>query len=57
MEESVPSSPRDRFRIEIKVSRDQKELIRRGAEASKQGVSEFVRLAAEQAAKEALRNR
>jgi uncharacterized protein (DUF1778 family) len=46
---------RSRHRIEIKVSEGQKDLITRGAAAAKQGVSEFVRLAAERAANDALR--
>jgi len=39
-----------RHRIEIKVSEEQKALIARAAEAAKQGISEFVRSAAEKAA-------
>lgn len=55
MEEPATVPARDRYRIEIKVTREQKDLIARGAEVSKQGISEFVRLAAEDAAREALR--
>jgi uncharacterized protein (DUF1778 family) len=52
MDETSPA--RTRHRIEIKVSESQKDLITRGAAAAKQGISEFVRLAAERAANEAL---
>jgi uncharacterized protein (DUF1778 family) len=45
---------RTRHRIEIKVSEEQKNLIRRGAEAANQGISEFVLSAAERSAKDAL---
>jgi uncharacterized protein (DUF1778 family) len=54
MEESAATRARDRYRIEIKVTREQKDLIALGAEASKQGISEFVRSAAEVAARKAL---
>jgi hypothetical protein len=43
-----------RFRVEIKVSEAQKELIIRAAAVSKQGLSEFVRISAEQAARKVL---
>ena len=43
-----------RHRIEIKVSEEQKALFARAADASKQGISEFVRSAAEGAAREVL---
>ncbi len=49
------AQPKSRHRIEIKVSADEKDLITRGAAAAKQGISEFVRLAAERAAKDALK--
>ena len=51
-DQSTSSAPR--YRIEIKVSAEQKDLIVRGAAAAKQGISEFVRSAAEKAAREAL---
>lgn len=54
MESSEPKTTPSRHRIEIKVSEEQKELIARGAAAAKQGISEFVRSAAERAAREAL---
>ena len=41
-----------RHRIEIKVSEEQKDVIVRGAELAKQGISEFVRTAAERVARE-----
>lgn len=50
MSDGKPSSPR--HRIEIKVSAEQKDLIVRGAAVAKKGVSEFVRSAAEHAARE-----
>lgn len=43
-----------RHRIEIKVSEEQKELFNRAADATRQGVSEFVRSAAERAARDLL---
>jgi len=43
-----------RHRIEIKVSKDQKETIAKGAALAKQGISEFVRNAAERFAKDLL---
>jgi uncharacterized protein (DUF1778 family) len=55
MEQSDP--PRRRNRIEIKLSEAQKDLIVRGAAASGKGISEFVRLAAENAAAAALKGR
>lgn len=45
---------RDRYRIEVKVTEAQKTLIARGAAAVGQGLSEFVRTAAEKAATEAV---
>ena len=54
MEDRASSAKRDRFRIEVKVTEAQKELITRGAVATGQGISEFVRAAAESAAREAL---
>ena len=53
--ENTERTSAPRHRIEIKLSAEQKDLIVRGAEAAKQGVSEFVRGAAERAAREALR--
>lgn len=47
--------PKTRHRIEIKVTEAQKELITQGAAAVRQGISEFVREAAERAAAEALK--
>jgi hypothetical protein len=41
-----------RHRIEIKVSLEQKDVIARGAALSKQTLSEFVRSAAERAARD-----
>jgi len=41
-----------RHRIEIKLSEGEKQTIVRGAALAKQGVSAFVRWAAEQAARE-----
>jgi uncharacterized protein (DUF1778 family) len=53
MESPLEKSGRPiRHRIEIKVSPEQKELIKQGAALAKQGVSEFVRSAAESAARE-----
>jgi len=49
--------PVPRHRIEIKVSAEQKELIARAAAFSKTGISEFVRTAAERAARETLSRR
>jgi len=43
-----------RHRIEIKVSDSQKDLIARAAEVKGKGLSDFVRSAAEEAAKAAL---
>jgi uncharacterized protein (DUF1778 family) len=48
-----PDRP-NRHRIEIKLSEEQKDAIVRGAALAKQGVSEFVRSAAERAARELL---
>jgi uncharacterized protein (DUF1778 family) len=44
-----------RNRIEIKLSAEQKDLIVRAAQVRHVGISEFVRVAAEAAAREALR--
>ena len=41
-----------RHRVEIKLSEEQKALIARAAALTKQGLSEFVRYAAESAARE-----
>jgi len=54
--ESTEPKP-SRHRIEIKVSEKQKDLIARAAAAKGQGISEFVRTAAEHAATEALKSR
>lgn len=43
-----------RYRIEVKVSEEQKDLITRAAAATRKGISEFVRDAAEKAAHDAL---
>ncbi len=43
-----------RHRIEIKLNKEQMELIVRAADAAKVGTSEFVRAAAERAAREFL---
>lgn len=43
-----------RHRIEIKLTAEQKDLIVRGAAAARQDISEFVRAAAENAARRAL---
>jgi uncharacterized protein (DUF1778 family) len=51
--EQMPTAP-SRYRIEIKVSRQEKALIVRGAELAKLSISEFVRSAAECAAREQL---
>lgn len=45
-----------RFRIEIKVSQEEKALIIKGASIANQGISEFVRGAAVRAAHELLSN-
>jgi uncharacterized protein (DUF1778 family) len=53
METRTPQPDRpSRHRIEIKVSKEQKDMIARGAALAKQGVSEFVRRAAELAARD-----
>jgi uncharacterized protein (DUF1778 family) len=57
MENSEQTPSASRYRIEIKVSREQKELITLGAAAAKQGISQFVRSAAEEAARRALASR
>ena len=46
-----------RHRIEIKLSEEQKATIVRGAALAKQGVSSFVRDAAERAARELISKR
>jgi len=50
-------APATRHRIEIKVSEEQKDVIVRGAELARQGISEFVRTAAERAARELIAQR
>jgi hypothetical protein len=50
-------APRSRHRIEIKLNEEQKMLIVRGAQAAGVGISEFVRSAAEAAARAALSKR
>lgn len=55
MDVNSNESNRSRHRIEIKLSAEQKDLIVRGAAAARQGISEFVRSAAERAATEALK--
>jgi len=55
MEAESNEPKRSRHRIEIKVSEEQKDLIARAAAATRQGISEFVRAAAERAATEALK--
>lgn len=52
--ESTPEERRNRYRIEIKLTEAEKDLIARGAAARKQGLSQFVRSAAEDAARAAL---
>lgn len=47
---SETNESRQRHRIEIKVSREQKALIAEGAALAKKGLSDFVRSAAEKAA-------
>lgn len=53
---SGPPNVTKRHRIEIKVSEEQKDLIARAAEIARQGISEFVRAAAERAARELISN-
>jgi uncharacterized protein (DUF1778 family) len=55
MDDQQTPGKRDRYRIEIKVTEVQKDLIGRGAAEARQGISEFVRAAAEKAAKDALK--
>lgn len=50
-------TPAGRVRIEIKVTEAQKDLFARAASAKKQGMSEFVRTCAEEAAQEILKRR
>lgn len=54
MDERQDTTAAARHRIEIKLSAEQKDLIVRGAAAAKQGISEFVRAAAERAARAVL---
>ena len=54
MADDNAGAPRPRYRIEIKLSADEKALITRGAAVTKQSLAEFVRTAAENAAKAAL---
>ncbi len=49
--EQKPDRP-TRHRVEIKLSEEQKDLIARGAALARQGISEFVRSAAERAARD-----
>ena len=49
-----PAASSGRYRIEIKVTEEQKDLITRAAAARKLGMSEFVRNCAEKAAREIL---
>jgi uncharacterized protein (DUF1778 family) len=49
-----PATSSCRYRIEIKVTEEQKDLIKRAAAARKLGMSEFVRNCAEKAAREIL---
>jgi uncharacterized protein (DUF1778 family) len=53
-EAATVQAPVARHRIEIKVSESQKDLITRAAAAKKTGLSEFVRNAAEAAARDIL---
>jgi len=57
--ENAPEKPARpiRHRIEIKLSAEQRELIDEGAALAKQGVSEFVRSAAERIARELISRR
>ena len=55
MDDQQTPGKRDRYRIEIKVTEAQKDLIARGAAEVRQGISEFVRAAAEKAARDALK--
>lgn len=57
MEKMSASTGTPRLRIELKVSREQKELFERAAAASRQGISEFVRAAAERAARQIISDR
>lgn len=43
-----------RLRIEVKVSQEQKDLFERASAITRQGVSEFVRSAAEHAARDVI---
>jgi uncharacterized protein (DUF1778 family) len=52
MENPETKSKSSRLRIEVKVSAEQKDLFERAATLAKQGVSEFVRSAAEKAARD-----
>lgn len=51
------SRPASRYRIEIKLSEQEKALIVQGAELTGKGVSAFVRDAAERAAREVILER
>ncbi len=55
--ELASQAPITRHRIEIKVSEAQKDLISRAAAAQGKGLSEFVRTAAEAAARDAVARR
>jgi uncharacterized protein (DUF1778 family) len=55
MESRGPVTKSTRLRIEVKVSPEQKDLFERASAQTKQGVSEFVRSAAEKAARELLK--
>lgn len=52
MDEKKQHAGTTRYRVEIKVSEEQRELFTRAAAISKQGLSEFVRAAAERAARD-----
>lgn len=54
MEQEPSGVKRDRYRIEVKVTEAQKDLVVRAAAAAGQGISEFVRSAAEKAAVDVL---
>ena len=57
MEDKASPSTVVRYRIEIKISGEQKKLITEAAAAARQGISEFVRNAAEHAARDLLSKR
>lgn len=52
MENSKRKPSAARHRVEVKLSEEQKDVITRGAALAKQGLSEFVRTAAENAARD-----